>query len=269
MDVGGSAKPVAAQGDRPNGTALMMFPNRPAVRLRQALGLLALATMMLSCAASTPVAAPPVAKVPLPPPQITPYRLQVGDEISVLFWGSPELDQDLLIRPDGAISLPFVDEVQAAGLTPAELDRQLSELYLAELATPEITVIVRDVGGQEIFIGGEVDSPGSFPIRGTLTLYQSIQQAGGFLDSARRSEVVLIRTLPSGERIAASVNVMGMVTGKNPQTDIRLQAADIIFVPRVKILNFSLFLERFFYDLLPIRLVGTIPLFDGEDALFE
>ena len=224
---------------------------------------------MSGCTARTPVRAPAVAAAPLPAAERTPYRLQVGDQIAVLFWGNSELDQELLIRPDGAISLPFVDDVMAAGLTPAELDAKLSDLYKAELAAPEITVILRDVGGQEIFIGGEVEDQGVFPLRGRVTLYQAIQIAGGFKDSARRKEVVLIRTLASGERVAAKIDMMPLVSGSDPQADIPIQPADIVFVPRSGILNFTLFLQRYFFDLFPIRIIGTVDLFDEGSAVFE
>lgn len=231
--------------------------------------LVIVALTALACAAATPVKAPPASTTTFPPVEMPPYKLQVGDQIAVLFWGNPELDQELVIRPDGAISLPFIDEVAAAGLTPTELDAELSELYAAELATPEITVIVRGVGGQEIFVGGEVANQGSFQLRGAITLYQAIQQAGGFLDTARRSDVVVIRTTSTGERIAAKVDAMPIVSGRDPGVDLQLQAADIIFVPRARILSFTTFLKRYFYDVFPIRIVGTIELFDETNPALQ
>lgn len=222
---------------------------------------------LAGCAARTPVAAPTFSAADFPAAERQPYRLQVGDAIAVMFWGNEELDQELIIRPDGFISLPFVDEVEAAGLTPAELDTTLSSLYKSELTTPDITVIVREVVGQEIFVGGEVAEQGSVPVRGGITVYQAIQAAGGFMDTARRQDVILIRTMRNGERIAARLDMMPVVQGSDFRADIKLQASDVIFVPRVTIISFTKFLERYFYDLLPIRIVGTVDLF-GDEGIF-
>lgn len=235
-------------------------------------GVLALGFLALACASKTPVEAPAVARQPLPAEKPPLYRLQVGDQIAIKFWGSPELDQELKIRPDGRISLPFIDEVEAAGLTPAELDAQLTQAYTGELAQPDITVIVREAGGQEIYIGGEVKNQGAFEFRGQLSLYQAIQQAGGFLPTARRHQVLVIRTTSDGERLAAAVDLMPVVSGQDPDADLALQPADIIFVPRAKIINVTTFLQRYFYDLLPIRVVGTVRLediFDDETPAEE
>jgi len=229
-------------------------------QLLAGLGLLVFAASWLGCAARTPVAAPALTQAAFPETEIQPYRLQIGDHIAVKFWGEPQLDQDIVIRPDGLISLPFVNEIEAAGLTPAELKAHLTELYRAELATPDITVVVRTVVGQTYFIGGEVANPGSFPVEGGITLYQAIQVSGGFMKEARRKSVIVIRTTSTGERIAAAVNMMPIVTGEDPQADFQLQTADIVFVPRVKVLSMTDFLQRYFYDLLPVRIVPTIPL---------
>lgn len=214
-----------------------------------------------SCAARTPVQAPELATSPLPLSDPVSYALQIGDELAIKFWGIPELDQDLVIRPDGRISLPFIDEVQAAGLTPAQLDDDLTRLYAGELKNPQITIIVRQALGHRVFVGGEVAQQGPVPIVGELTLLQAVQQAGGFLPSARRRQVLLIRTATDGTRLARSLDIRPALSGERPDFDPRLQTADIVFVPRTKISNVDLFVEQYINRLVPIGpiIVRTLP----------
>jgi len=216
--------------------------------------------LLISCAQSTPIKAPSVTTTPLPPLKIEAYRLQPGDSISVVFWGQSEFDQELSIRPDGRISLPFVDEVQAGGLTPKELDDELTRLYTGELASPEITIIVREVPSQRIYVGGEVEEQGAYPIVGHLTITQAVQEAGGFLTTARRSEVLLIRTESTGERFARQVDLRPVISGRDLSLDISLQPFDIVFVPRSKITNIGLFVEQYINNIIPdfVRIQLTV-----------
>lgn len=223
------------------------------------------------CASQTPSSAPQIAQEPFPVDEPTPYVLQVGDTIGIRFWDSPELDEEMVIRPDGIISMPFVDEVQAAGRTPAELDAELTRLYQQELARPAITVIVRDAVGQQIFVGGEVGEQGLYDLRGRLSVFQAIQMAGDFLPSAYRAEVLVIRTRADGTRVARSLNLLPVLSGADPNADLLLKPWDVIYVPRKKITTFDLFVVQYIepiYRLLPIRVVGTIDLFGTEDSIF-
>ena len=232
--------------------------------------LLALLLLSWGCASQTPSLAPTIVQEPFPVEGPAPFVLQPGDLIGIRFWDNPELDEEMSIRPDGMISMPFIDEVQAAGRTPSELDAELTQLYQQELARPTITVIVRDAVGQQVFIGGEVEEQGVYDLRGRLTVFQAIQMAGDFLPSAYRAEVLVIRTRPDGTRIARSLDMNPVLSGANPNADMLLQAWDVVFVPRKKITTFDLFVQQYItpiYQLLPIRIVGTVELF-GTDPLF-
>lgn len=218
------------------------------------------------CASRTPVAAPSITLSPLPASQPIAYRLQDGDVLDIKFWGNAELDQEVTVRPDGQISLPFVDEVHAAGLTPSELDADLTRRYTGELAKPEITVIVKQASGQVIYVGGEVGNQQLLPLVGPLTMFQAIQAAGGFKTTAYRRQVVLIRSLPDGQRVARSVDLMPVLSGANPAADPPLQASDIVFVPRTRISSANLFVDQYIFQMLGVRPILTIPLV--EDPLF-
>jgi polysaccharide export outer membrane protein len=222
------------------------------------------ATLLLGCSGRTPVRVPFDTESPLPEIETETYLLREGDVISIRFWGNEELDDEMRIRPDGMISLPFIDEVEAAGKSPSELDRTLTELYTGELTNPQITVILREAASERVYIGGEVGSQGVYELVGPVTLAQAIQAAGGFLFTARRKEVLLIRTTPEG-RIARAVNTMPIMDGSAPDTDPRLQASDIVFVPRTRITNVDLFVEQYVSGILPLRPVGTVNVIDSQN----
>ncbi|MDP9120757.1 MAG: polysaccharide export protein [Acidobacteriota bacterium] len=216
--------------------------------------LLAAAVFTLAgCAAYTPVAAPRAEENPLPTPTPMPYKMVQGDLLSIRFYGNTELNEEVPIRPDGAISLPFIGDIQAAGRTPAELDEELTRRFTGELARPRIAVVVREFGNQRVYVGGEVSKPGVLPLRGTVTLFQALQEAGGLTVAARRQQVVLIRTDADGKRAGRIVDVRPIASGERPGNDVVLQPLDIIFVPRNRIASLDLFIDQYVRQVLPIQ----------------
>jgi polysaccharide export outer membrane protein len=186
------------------------------------------------------------------PPAPTPYRIQFGDTLQVRFYRNPELNQDVIVRPDGYISLPFVDDVMAAGKTPTEVDDDLTRRFRGELAVPDVTVIVSAYGGRRIYIGGEVRGEGVYDLAGGETLYQAIDKAGGFLDSAHRRQTILIRKDANGKPVGHSFNLREVEYGNTPELDVPLQPYDIVFVPKSKIANVGLFVDQYIRSVLPI-----------------
>lgn len=220
--------------------------------------------LLMACAQRTPVAAPPLAAEPLPELGKPEYRLQPRDMVAIRFWGNPELNEEQRIRPDGRISLPFIDEVPAAGLTPRELDDVLTVKYAAELARPDLTVIVREAALPQIFVGGEVTFQGIVPLTDNLTLFRAVQRAGGFKTTARRKDVLLIRRLPDGTSIARKIDIRPIMSGADPNADVVLAANDIVFVPRTKIESGYLFMNQYVDKIIPLQnvfgglLLGTL-----------
>lgn len=214
-----------------------------------------LAALSAGCAGRTPIEAPSFAENPLPEPGLKPYRLQAGDLVHIRFWGLDELDEEQTIRPDGVLSFPYLDEVKAAGLTPKELDDHLTELYSTELARPNLTVIVREPVIPRVYISGEVTQQKVMELRPDMSLLQAVQAAGGFLSTARRKEVLLIRRGEDGMPQARSVNLLPVLSGKTPTADPKLANADVIFVPRTKIANVNLFVEQYINKVIPLQSV--------------
>lgn len=180
------------------------------------------------------------------------YVLQPGDELDVRFYYNPELNLSVLVRPDGKISLPLAEEVQAAGQTVPQLTQTLRSKYQSELRRPELTIIVRSFNSQKVFVGGEVASPGVIQAIGPLTVLQSVTQAGGFKETARPDEVLVIRRDPTTRTpLVIPVNISSAIDGSQPNQDISLMPYDIVFVPKSPIANVNKFVDQYIRQNIP------------------
>lgn len=201
---------------------------------------------------------PDAARSAVTQPAPQPYTIRAGDHLAVKFYQNPDLNEEVLVRPDGKISLQLLGDVQAAGVEPAALATQLQDAYVSELATPRIVVLVRELGGR-VYVGGEVGKPGVVPLTANLTLIQAIQEAGGFLPTAHLSQVVLVRRDANGHPVGYAVDVRPTMGGIDPGQDVPLEPYDIAFVPRSKVADVNLFVEQFIRKNLPIDF--AIPIF--------
>lgn len=121
------------------------------------------------------------------------YLLQVGDKLDIRFFYSNELDQQLIIRPDGRISLQLIGEMQAAGVAPEELQQDIRERYTGILRRPEVTVIVTQFSPPKAFVSGEIKRPEEIVLTPGLTVLQAIARTGGFTPDAELENVVVLR----------------------------------------------------------------------------
>jgi polysaccharide biosynthesis/export protein len=180
------------------------------------------------------------------------YRIQVGDQLDIKFFYNAELNEQVIVRPDGRISLQLVQEVVATGLTPAELTKVLVEKYGAELKKPEITVIVRSFGAQKIYVDGEVSKPGMFPILGIMTALQAIAQAGGMKETAYAGDVIIIRRGAGNRPMAFPLNLDKVLDGTDISQDLALAPFDIVYVPRSTISNVNVWVDQYIRRMIPI-----------------
>jgi polysaccharide biosynthesis/export protein len=181
------------------------------------------------------------------------YLIQPGDQLDVKFFYNPELNEPLLtVRPDGRISLQLAPEIMAAGLTPAQLTAVLTKSYAAELANPGISVIIRSFSAQRVYVDGEVNRPGMVNLTGQMTILQSIAEAGGFKDSARKNEVVIIRKVADKKPLTIVANLEDAQYGADKNQDITLVPYDIIYVPKSKISNVNQFVDLYIRKNIPI-----------------
>lgn len=200
----------------------------------------------------------PVVKNPAPisrdqrPYSTDEYRIQIGDVLDVKFYYNPELNDSVTVRPDGRISLQLAPEVMAAGQTPPDLANQLRERYRSELRNPQVTVIVRTFGSQKMFVDGEVGTPGLVTLTGPLTVMQSIAESGGFKETARMNEILVIRRIAAKKPYVMTVNLDDAISGTDLGQDIYVQPFDIVFVPRSPIANVDLWVDQYIRKLIPI-----------------
>jgi protein involved in polysaccharide export with SLBB domain len=181
------------------------------------------------------------------------YRMQPGDEIEIRFFYNPELNQTVIVRPDGKISLPVVDDVQAAGLTPSELDALLTQIYGQELRKPMVTVIVKTFTSQRVYVGGEVGRPGIVELTAGMTALQAVIAVEGFKDTAKPEAVIVIRNGATDAPIPIRVDLEQSIDGETTTGDIQLQAFDVVYVPKSAIANANLFVKQYIRDLILFR----------------
>jgi protein involved in polysaccharide export with SLBB domain len=161
--------------------------------------------------------------------------------------------------------------VPAAGLTPAELDKVLTARYSSELNRPDLTVIVREAALPQIFVGGEVGVQGVVPLTEGLTLFRAIQRAGGFKLTARRQDVMVVRLQADGKPVARKVDLLPILSGRDPSLDPLLAPNDIVFVPRTKVESARIFIQQYINEMIPLQnvfsgiLLGTLASDSTED----
>jgi protein involved in polysaccharide export with SLBB domain len=181
------------------------------------------------------------------------YVIQPGDELDIKFFYNPELNETLTVRPDGMISLQLVDEIKAAGKTPAELDKALTDLYSRELRKPIVTVIVRTFTGQRIYVGGEVNRAGLLELPAGMTAIQAVFQAGGFRETAQPAETLVIRKGPDNRPVPIRVNLTSVMKGNEEGADFRLQPDDVVYVPKSAIAQANKFVNQYIEQLFLFR----------------
>jgi protein involved in polysaccharide export with SLBB domain len=180
------------------------------------------------------------------------YKIHVGDQLDVKFFYNSELNEQVTVRPDGRISLQLIDEIMAAGLTPAQLTDLLSKKYGSELDKPAITVIVRSFGGQMVYVDGEVNKPGMLNMIAPMTVLQSLSQAGGLKDTAKRNEILIIRRGLDNKPVVLVMNMKKVIDGTETSQDLTLMPFDIVYVPKSGIANVNVWVDQYLRKNIPI-----------------
>lgn len=173
-----------------------------------------------------PAGAAAPAGVPLP----AGYVIGPEDVLTVVFWRDKDLTGDYRVRPDGKISLPLLNDVQAAGLTPEELRLKLAEAAGKYVQEPSATVIVKEIHSRQVFITGNVSKPGVYPLNGEMNVLQLVAQAGGFLEYADTKNVLIIRK-EAGRQHEFKFNYKDFIKRKRPEQNIALKPGDTVVVP--------------------------------------
>lgn len=196
--------------------------------------------MLLLLAASTPAqsgndgqpAAPAKAEslAVKPATQDPGYIIGAQDVLSIHVWKEPDVSRTVPVRPDGKISLPLVNDVEAAGATPLRLAQRISELLKKYMTDPQVTVIVTEINSQRIYIIGEVSRPGAYNLLPGMTVLQALSGAGGFTMFADLKGIYVLRT-ENGNQKKHPFNYKDVLKGKRAEQNIELKAGDTIVVP--------------------------------------
>jgi polysaccharide export outer membrane protein len=158
------------------------------------------------------------------------YIIGPEDMLDISVWKEPDVSRVVPVRPDGRISLPLLNDVQAAGLTPQQLAATLTERLHKYLNEPQVTVIVTAINSQRIFVVGEVLRAGAFPMLPGMTVLQALSSAGGFTTFADLKKIHVMR-LRNGKHIELPFNYRDVLKGDNPDQNIQLEPGDTIVIP--------------------------------------
>jgi len=166
---------------------------------------------------------------PVPPVVPSDYVIGPDDTLRIAVWKEPDLSATLPVRPDGKISLPLLDDVQAAGLTPMQLSGAIREKLKKYVADPRVTVVVTAMNSQRIFVSGEVLHPGAMALLPNMTMLQALSSAG-FTQFANLKSIYLLR-IENGQQTKIPFNYKEVVKGAHPEENILLKPGDTIVVP--------------------------------------
>jgi polysaccharide export outer membrane protein len=167
---------------------------------------------------------------PVADPNSADYVIGIEDVIQITVWKNADLSVTVPVRPDGKISLPLIDDVQAAGLHPLELKGELTRRWKSFLSAPEVSVIVKEVNSFKIFMVGQVVRQGELQLKGPTRLLQAISLAGGLTTFADKSKIVVLRE-SGGVESRREINFKNVVSGKRPEENILLLPGDTVVVP--------------------------------------
>ncbi len=158
------------------------------------------------------------------------YVIQPNDLLEIFVWKEPELTRKVLVRPDGRISFPLVQDLQAAGISPGELKDRIETRLKEYLSAPNVTVVVDQIQSYRVYVIGKVQKPGIQSIEKPVTVLQALSLAGGFQDYAKEDEIVVVRK-QSGENILFPFNYKDVIHGRKSEQNIFLRTGDVVVVP--------------------------------------
>jgi polysaccharide biosynthesis/export protein len=168
----------------------------------------------------------PVSSAPADPE----YKIGPQDVLRIDVWKEPELSRVTPVRPDGKISMPLLNDVQAAGLTAMQLAGVINVELRKYITNPQVTVSVAEINSRRVYVSGEVTKPGAFPLLPGMTVLQALSTSGGFTPFAKVKSIYVLRT-ENGKQVKHPFNYKQAISGKKPEENIVLEPGDLIVVP--------------------------------------
>jgi polysaccharide export outer membrane protein len=175
------------------------------------------------------------------------YLLAAGDQLEVVVWRVPEASRVVAVRPDGHISLPLLQDVPAAGLTPRELSQRIAEGLATRLVNPQVNVLMQNVRQPMVYVLGDVGAPAAYPLRNAGTALQALAAAGGVRRSGAEHEVSVVRLSAEGylQALPVSTSSDGQLAPYLTLAAMPLQSDDIVFVPEGRRSQVMRFMDDF------------------------
>ena len=158
------------------------------------------------------------------------YAIGPDDVLIVVFWRDKDMSGEVVVRPDGKISLPLINDIQAAGQTPDQLRVTLEKAAGAFIEEPNATVVVKQINSRKVFITGEVMKPGPYALTAPTTVLQLISMAGGLQEYANRERIIILR-VENGRQTSYRFNYKEVSQQKKLGQNIELKAGDTVLVP--------------------------------------
>ncbi len=158
------------------------------------------------------------------------YIIGKGDVLNITVWREPDVSSQVKVRLDGRISMPLVDDVMAAGMTPVELKDVLTGHMAQFIEEPEVTVIVNNQVSKSYYVLGEVSQQGEFPIEKEITVLQALAKSQGLTDWASERNIFILRRNHDGEQ-RININYRDIVRGDDPAQNVRIMPGDTLVVP--------------------------------------
>lgn len=174
------------------------------------------------------------------------YRIQPEDQLDIVVSSAPELSRTLTVGPDGRIVMPMSQPVMAAGRSFVQVQHLLRAELSKQLRDPTVAVTPRAYAPQQIFVGGEVGTPGTYTIPGQIGALEAVLMAGGMRPTARTSQVAVLRRAPNGGMMMRTVNIKnGLSNIREYNDNMQLRRGDIIYVPQSTIGEVGTFMQNF------------------------
>jgi polysaccharide export outer membrane protein len=158
------------------------------------------------------------------------YKIGPQDVLRVDVWKEAELTRTVPVRPDGKISLPLLNDVQASGLTPSQLAKVLTDGLKKFINEPQVTVTVSEINSRRVYVTGEVAHAGAFPLLPNMTVLQALSSSGGFSQFAKVKAIYVLRN-EDGKQVKHPFNYKEVLAGRNAEQNILLLPGDVIVVP--------------------------------------
>ena len=215
------AFPPVAQGFSPASAVVAQSPAAPSATPQAPA---TQPTAQKPAASATPPQMPAGAQLP------TGYVIGPDDVLAIVFWRDKDMSTEVTVRPDGKITLPLINEVQAAGQTPEQLRDALQQAATKFIEDPTVSVVVKTINSRKVFITGSVSKPGAYSLSGETTVVQLIAMAGGLLEFADSKNITIIRN-ENGKPTAYRFNYKDVLKHKNLKQNIVLKPGDTIVVP--------------------------------------